>query len=411
MHFFGDRRSLWPAESWESRVNDALASTQTLAGLLLVYKLVSMLRTISCSGMTQHMRRVMKLAFSGLVLEILLTAIGVIAVEVQAESRRRDPALHAPALTRADDLPRLRSLLISIDGEMVEERYFNGARPTHTANLKSASKSLLSALVGIAFDRGYLKSMQDSIGKFFSEHVTGTDDAKKKTITIEDLLTMRSGLESTSNINYGRWVQSGNWVRHVLARPLVDEPGGQMIYSTGNSHLLSAILTKASNMSTFEFARRYLADPLGIAITPWMRDPQGIYLGGNEMHWTPRGMLAFGELYLNGGRAGGKQVVSETWIKESLRPRTQSSWSGREYGYGWWIDSLGGHATYYAWGHGGQFIFVVPALKLVVAITSSPSPGDGRREHQRAIYDLMEQEIIPAARAGSASRTLGSGNL
>jgi CubicO group peptidase (beta-lactamase class C family) len=350
------------------------------------------------------MRTVMKLVFFGLMLEILLVVMAMTAIEVQAESKRLEPTLHARALERANELPRLRSLLISIDREMVEERYFNGARPTHTANLKSASKSLLSALVGIAFDRGYLKSVQDTIGKFFPEYLTDTDDAKKKTITIEDLLTMRSGLESTSNVNYGRWVQSANWVRHVLARPLLDEPGGRMIYSTGNSHLLSAILTKTSKMSTFEFARSYLADPIGISMTPWMRDPQGVYLGGNEMHWTPRGMLAFGELYLNGGRAGGKQIVSETWIKESLRPRTRSSWSGREYGYGWWIDSLGGHATYYAWGHGGQFIFVVPDVKLVVATTSLPSPGDGRREHQRAIYDLMEQDIIPAVHAGGVSR-------
>jgi CubicO group peptidase (beta-lactamase class C family) len=347
------------------------------------------------------MRTVMKLAFFGLMLEILLA---MTAIEVHAESKSLDPTLHARALERATELPRLRSLLISINREMVEERYFNGARPAHTANLKSASKSLLSALVGIAFDRGYLKSVHDTIGKFFPEYLTDTDDAKKKTITIEDLLTMRSGLESTSNVNYGRWVQSANWVRHVLARPLLEEPGGRMIYSTGNSHLLSAILTKTSKMSTFEFARRYLADPLGVSMTPWMRDPQGIYLGGNEMHWTPRGMLAFGELYLNGGRAGDKKVVSETWIKESLMPRTRSSWSGREYGYGWWIDSLGGHATYYAWGHGGQFIFVVPGLKLVVATTSLPSPGDGRREHQRAIYDLMEQDIIPAVHAGGVSR-------
>jgi CubicO group peptidase (beta-lactamase class C family) len=339
----------------------------------------------------------MNLAFSRLGLAFLLPAVMITALELRAESTRLEPSLHARTLERANNLPRLRSLLISIDGELVEEHYFNGARASHTANLKSASKSILSALVGIAFDRGYFNSVQDSIGKFFPEHLTGTDDAKKKTITIEDLLTMRSGLESTSIVNYGRWVQSGNWVRYVLARPLVDEPGGRMIYSTGNSHLLSALLTKATRMSTLEFARRYLADPLGISLVPWVRDPQGIYLGGNEMHLTPRGMLAFGELYLNGGRSAGKQVVSETWIKEALKPRTRSSWSGREYGYGWWIDTLGGHVTYYAWGHGGQFIFLVPTLKLVVATTSLPLPGPGRREHQQAIYELMEQDIVPAA--------------
>jgi CubicO group peptidase (beta-lactamase class C family) len=330
------------------------------------------------------------------ILAVLLSAITIAETDLRAGPAKLETNLDARVLTRAKDLPRLRSLLISIDGQLVAERYFNGVRATQAENLKSASKSILSALVGIALDRGYLKSVHEPIERFFPEHLAGAENAKKKSITIENLLTMRSGLEGTSNVNYGRWVQSGNWVRHVLTRPLVDEPGGQMIYSTGNSHLLSALITKAAKMSTFDFARRYLSEPLGAPMPPWVRDPQGIYLGGNEMHWTPRGMIAFGELYLNGGRAGGKQVVSERWIKDSLKPRTRSHWSGREYGYGWWIDSFGGQPTYYAWGHGGQFIFVVPGLKLVVAATSVPLTGEGRREHQHAIYDLMDQDIVPA---------------
>jgi CubicO group peptidase (beta-lactamase class C family) len=334
---------------------------------------------------------------AGLLLAIFFAVVSVICVPLaQARSFRLDPVLYARAMERANELPRLRSLLVSIDGELVDQRYFNGARAGQPANLKSASKSLLSILVGIALDRGYLGSVRDRIDRFFPEHL-GAGDGVKKSITIEDLLTMRSGLEATSNVNYGRWVQSGNWVRYALSRPLLDAPGGQMIYSTGNSHLLSALLTRAAKMSTFEFARRYLAVPLGISIGPWVRDPQGIYFGGNEMHLTPRAMIEVGELYLNGGRAGGKQVVSETWVKESLKPRTRSRWSGREYGYGWWIDTLAGHPAYYAWGHGGQFIFVVPDLKLVVAATSVPASGEGRREHQRAIYDLMERDLIPAA--------------
>ena len=339
-----------------------------------------------------------KLRGTRLLLGILFAAMtsGAPAVS-HARSPALEPALHLRAMERANSLSRLRSLLVSIDGQVVEERYFNGAHPAHWANLKSASKSLLSALVGIALDRGYLHSVHDTIGKFFPEYLNGPDDLAKKTITIEDLLTMRSGLETTSNRNYGQWVQSSNWVRHVLTRPMVDVPSGRMIYSTGNSHLLSAVLTKATKMSTFDFARRYLADPLGIAIRPWVRDPQGIYFGGNEMNLTPRAMLEIGELYLSRGRVGNKQVLSEAWIRESLEPRTQSWWSGREYGYGWWIDTLGGHQTYYAWGHGGQFIFVVPDLKMVVVATSLPSPGDGRREHQRAIYDLMEEYLVPAA--------------
>ena len=342
-----------------------------------------------------HMTLV-RLKRSAVILAVLLSAITIAETDLKAASTKLETNLDTRVLTRANELPRLRSLLISVDRKLVAERYFSGVRATQPENLKSASKSILSTLVGIALDRGYLKSVHEPIARFFPEHLAGAENAKKKSITIENLLTMRSGLEGTSNVNYGRWVQSGNWVLHVLTRPLVDEPGGQMIYSTGNSHLLSALLTKATKMSTFDFARRYLAEPLGVPLPPWVRDPQGIYFGGNEMQWTPRGMIAFGELYLNGGRFGGKQVVSQTWIKESLKPRTRSHWSGREYGYGWWIDSFGGQPTYYAWGHGGQFIFVVPGLKLVVAATSVPLTGEGRREHQRAIYDLMDQDIVPA---------------
>jgi CubicO group peptidase (beta-lactamase class C family) len=328
---------------------------------------------------------------------LLTTVTGAAHDDFQSKPAKFEPVLHARALQRARDLPRLQSLLVSIDGSIVEEAYFNGARAARPANLKSVSKSVLSALVGIALDRGYLNSVHVTIEKFFPEQLRGAEDARKKAITLEDLLTMRSGLESTSNVNYGRWVQSNNWVGYALGRPLVDEPGERMIYSTGNSHLLSAVLTKASKLSTFDFARRFLAEPLGVPIPPWVRDPQGIYLGGNEMHWTARGMLAFGELYLNGGRIRGKQIVSEAWIKQSLQPRTASRWSGRRYGYGWWIDRLAGYDAYYAWGHGGQFIFVLPKLRMVIVTTSLPTPGEGRREHQHAIYDLLEQHLIPAA--------------
>ncbi len=336
---------------------------------------------------------------------LVLLLYGLMAGELAAAEVRSpalEPTLHARAMDRATRLPRLRSLLISIDGELVEERYFNGAGPTDWANLKSASKSVLSTLVGIALDQGYLESVQDTIGNFFSEYLGGANDLARKAITIQDLLTMRSGLQSTSSRNYGRWVQSSDWVGHVLTRPMMAQPGRRMIYSTGSSHLLSAVLTKATGMSTFDFARRYLADPLGIPIRPWLRDPQGIYFGGNEMHLTPRGMVEIGELYISRGRVGDEQVVSDAWIQESLEPRTHSRRSGREYGYGWWIRMLAGHRVYYAWGYGGQFIFVVPDLSLVVVTTSSPTPGRGRREHLRTIYDLMEHDLIPAANTAAA---------
>ena len=213
-------------------------------------------------------------------------------------------------------------------------------------------------------------------------------------MTIEDLLTMRSGLESTSNRNYGAWVQSPNWVRHALAKPLVERPGTEMIYSTGNTHILSAILTKATGKSTWQFAQEALAKPLGFTLAQWMRDPQGIYFGGNEMVMTPRQMLALGELYLNDGAAGGRQIISKPFIDETFKARGRSRVSGREYGYGWWMREMAGRQTYYAWGFGGQFIVLVPSLDLVVVSTSAATVSDDRREHRRSVDDIIEHLII-----------------
>ena len=313
------------------------------------------------------------------------------------------PDVRDALVTRASELPRLRSLLVSVDDEVVEEHYFNGASERGVANLKSASKTIMSILVGIAIDRGHLTGVDQPITDFFPDELADSDPVKR-TITIGDLLSMQSGLETTSNRNYGRWVQSRNWVRHILTRPMVDVPGGRMIYSTGSTHLLSAIVTKATGMSTLEFGRRYLARPLGFTLPAWLRDPQGIYFGGNEMQLTPRAMVEIGELYLRGGAVAGLELVSEEWIRESLVPRTQSRYSRRHYGYGWWLRTLGGYPTSYAWGYGGQFIFVLPDLRAVVVATSSPLPGEGRRSHRRGLDGLIEGQLIPAiARARRAA--------
>jgi len=297
------------------------------------------------------------------------------------------------ALAVAKELPRLHSLLVSRRGELVLERYFNGARAARPANIKSASKSIISALVGIAIARGLIPGVDTPIVTYFPELKKDRDPAKQR-ITIEDLLTMRSGLESTSNRNYGAWVQSRNWVQHALNRPLLAEPGTVMEYSTGNTHLLSAILTRATKTSTWQFANDTLGRALGFTFPRWPQDPQGIYFGGNDMLLTPRQMLSFGQLYLDRGRRDGRQVIPEAWIDRSLVPRARSCWSDQEYGYGWWIRELGGQRAYFAWGFGGQYIFVVPDLDLVVVTTSSATVAEDRRRHRRTVFDLVEYLLV-----------------
>ena len=334
-----------------------------------------------------------------------------VAVAPPAPTRGLDRALLDTAYAQAARLPRLRSLLVARDGEILAERYFRGATAERPANVKSVSKSIVSALVGIAVAEGHLRGPEQPVAPFFPEHLARDPDPRKRAITIGNLLSMQSGLERTSGPGYGAWVTSRDWVRHALVRPMVEDPGGRMLYSTGNTHLLSAILTEATGRSTWAYARGVLAEPLGIRLPQWPTDPQGIYFGGNEMRLTPRAMVRFGELYRNGGRYGGRQVVPEAWVRASLVPRTRSPWSGDEYGYGWFLSTAGGHPMFYAWGYGGQFIFVVPELRLTVVTTSDPDlPREG--DHLDEIRRILRTLIVPAAEEGgpaAAADTLRSG--
>jgi CubicO group peptidase (beta-lactamase class C family) len=349
-----------------------------------------------------------------LVLAAMVAAlIGGCGESPAAERSARTAAPRAPArigtiagarldsvYARAAELPRLRSLLVFQRDTLRREQYFHGARAEQPANIKSASKSVISALVGIAIERGQLRDVGQPIAELLRTETRGLDTARTA-ITLEDLLTMRAGLRSTSFEGYGEFVSSRNWVRHVLTRPVVAArgEGGPMIYSTGSTHLLSAALTRATGQSTWSFARRSLA-PLGIRLRAWTTDPQGVYIGGNEMRMTPREMLAFGRMYLDGGLApDGTRILSRAWIDSSWVVRPTSGWSGNDYGYGWWIRKSHGHPVYFGWGYGGQFIFVVPDASMVVVATSDPAPERRDGTHLDAVHGLVDALLAPAADA------------
>ncbi len=334
----------------------------------------------------------------------MLIAVGLLLAPAPALSQAPVTPSGLEAVgAAAADLPRLHSLLVSWRGTLVLEHYGPGIRPARPANVKSVSKSIISTLVGVAIARGLIPGVETPLATYFPQLLKDPDPAKRR-ITIEDLLSMRSGLESTSSRNYGSWVRSPNWVQYVLTRPVVSEPGSVMEYSTGSTHVLSAILTRVTKSSPHAFAQETLGKPLGFTLPRWPRDPQGIYFGGNEMLLTPRQMVSFGELYLNRGRVRSAQVVPAAWVETSCVPRGQSRFNpDQRYGYGWWIRSFGGHDACFAWGFGGQYIFVFRDLDLVVVTTSTPDVSDERRGHRRVIFDIVEGRLIPAIEALAAA--------
>jgi len=298
---------------------------------------------------------------------------------------------------RAAALPRLHTLIVARGGRTVLEETWRGPGPAAPANIKSVAKTIIATLVGCAIDRGVLAGADQPITEPLGPLVPADADPRLESVTIGHLLSMQAGLERTSGRNYGAWVTSRNWVAYALTRPFVAEPGGRMLYSTGSSHLLSAILTQASGRSTHQLATAWLGQPLDVSIPPWDQDPQGIYMGGNNMLLSPRALLRFGEMIRNGGAVDGGRVVSEGWIRQSWQPRTASRWTGHAYGYGWFMTETAGHPHYYGWGYGGQMLHVVPSLELTIAVTSAPNVRSREQGHMAGLRALVADIVASAA--------------
>jgi CubicO group peptidase (beta-lactamase class C family) len=291
-------------------------------------------------------------------------------------------------------------VVVAQDGRIIAERGYRGHKTTAPTSIMSASKSIIAALVGIAIDKGVLRGVDQKIAPLLADQLPVDPDPLLETVTIGNLLSMQAGLRSTSGPRYGAWVGSRNWVRTALAQPFDDAPGGRMVYSTGSSHLLSAILTRQTGRSTLALARDWLGPLPGFAVASWQRDPQGIYVGGNLMAMTPRALLAFGELYRRGGvTPDGTRLLSARWIAESWKTRTQSRWTGDDYGYGWFSRHIAGREVRYGWGYGGQMLYVVPALSLTVVMTSDANAPSGRTGHRDKLHALLG-EIIAAVSGG-----------
>ena len=318
-------------------------------------------------------------------------------------TRGLDPELMAQVRREVEALPRVHAVLVARDGETLAEYRLRGPGLDQPVNIKSASKSVLSALTGIAIGRGVLDGPEQKIAPILRADVPRAADPRIERIEIGHLLSMQAGLGRTSGPNYGAWVASPNWVRYALSRPFAADPGGEMLYSTGSSHLMSAVLTRVSGRSTYDLAQEWLARPLGITLPPWPRDPQGVYFGGNDMLMSPRALLRFGELYRQDGVWEGRRILPAGWVAESWRPRTTSPWSGNSYGYGWFSQKSAGYDVHFAWGYGGQMLFIVPALNLTVVMISDPSPRPREESHVADLARILATGIIPAAEKGAGA--------
>ena len=273
-----------------------------------------------------------------------------------------------------------RSFLLLRNGKLVLESYYNGWNGARKQDLRSASKSFTSALVGIAIDRGFIAGVDEPVLGYFGRYDAFANwDDRKAEMTVRDFLRMRTGLACNdwSAVSPGHeeyMYARHDWVKFVLDLPVAGAPGSAFSYCTGAPVTLGAVISNASGMEASGFAREFLFEPLGITDYTLEFKPDGEADTGGHFHMRPRDMAKFGQLFLNEGVWKGKQIVSREWVAESTAPGGSiPGASGLEYGYLWWTTSwsVDGRqvAAYFANGNGGQLIFVVPSLQLVAVFT------------------------------------------
>jgi|GEM_PF-1100926 len=302
-----------------------------------------------------------------------------------------------PVFTEAAKSERMRSLLVMHQGHLVAEAYFNGAGPETAANLKSVTKSLTSALIGIALREKWIQSLDDPIGDYLPS--LKDNYSAQSQITIRQLLTMSSGLNPVS---YGQIQQSANWVDTLLTQLVDQEAQGEFHYDTPVLQLLSAFLHHASGLTLSEIAQQELLPPMNSNLIYWRTDSQDLELGGNDAYLRPRDLIKLGELYRRNGKVGEQQILPADYIKSSMAPQimpvdemvNHHTLKVRGYGYLWWLLDIEGEPMDAALGHGGQILLIAPERELVVLMTSR-WPSVSSTAHYQHLTRVLTDYILP----------------
>lgn len=300
---------------------------------------------------------------------------------------------------REQDLD-IHSVTVVRNGYIVADATFYPFEGDSMHNLRSVTKSFVSALIGIAIEQGHIDSLDQPVLSFFPDRVVANVDARKEAMTLEDVLKMATGLECRDSFKY-RWagaylmMQSDDWVQHVLDLPMLEEPGTRFEYCNGATLLLSAIIQETSGMTAAKFAEQHLFTPLGINDVIWPTNPQGVTVGFSELRIRPHDMAKFGYLYQQDGQWDGRQIVPASWVAASTASQIAALGAGSgDYGYQWWVEPDG---IYSARGHAGQYIFVVPDSELVAVFTGNLSD-----EFLQVPEMLMDIYVVPAVKSAEA---------
>lgn len=346
-----------------------------------------------------------------LLLLMLLLSIVIISCQTAAPPQPAQPLSPTAdidsliAAIETGEYEEIHSLLIWHDGQLLVEEYFRGYDQDRLHELYSVTKSITSAGIGISIEEGTINGVNEPLVTLLPQYTDVLEqEPDKSLLTLEDILTMSSGIEwDESSAIYGsstnsvtQLTRSSDWLDYVLSQPLAAEPGTTFNYNSGNTMLLGGILSTQTGDTAEDYIAERLFTPLGIEEWRWETGRQNITNTGWGLHLTPRDLLAFGRLYLNNGRWAEVQVVPAAWVEQSTAAHITTE-DGYAYGYQWWryqddhevVRDLSVNDVYFAWGFGGQFIWVVPHLQLVVVTTAH------NFENSSQIFPILPTYIFP----------------
>lgn len=318
-----------------------------------------------------------------------------------------DPMLIAEFYNDAAHLETLYSLLVIKNGKLIAEGYFNKASIDQLSKRASITKSFLSALIGIAIEKECIPGLDEKMINYFPEIVNEIKDERKKSITIRQMLQMRSGYpwEETDS-SYWNAIWSGVYPDKIISIPLTAAPGEKFQYSNLTSNWLSIITSRACDEDLKIFGQKNLFEPLGIELGDWPQDVDGYRIGSGDIQFTSRDLAKFGLLYLNEGNYEGTQIVPADWVNKSFQTySTNINTAGIKFGrvgryfhnigydLHWWSAEAGDHKLNLAWGHGGQFILLLEDLDMIIVTTADPFWGKEEHfnawKHEQAVTNLL----------------------
>lgn len=296
-----------------------------------------------------------------------------------------DPSMLQLASNHAKNNTDADSLLVIKDGYLVFEEYYGSSSRDSITHIWSGTKSFTSALVGVAIDEGYISGVEESLPSLLPGYFSGSS------IVLEDVLTMSTGISWNDDEDFMNMLGAGDWLSYVASKPMSHDPGSTFNYNTGNSHILSKVITESTGEPPWAFADGHLFNKIGIALDSWAADPDGVHAGGHGINISSRAMAKLGYLYLNRGYWDGEQVISSDWIEDSVKDYFRRDCEVG-YGYHWWVikNRYGDLVHFTAAGAGGQYIFVTPELDMVIVVTGNSAADPNLTPAFRYIFDSVQ---------------------